>query len=234
MLSVNCGNGIDAWVRLVEGYLDPWFHGTAGCAHFCLSRAQRLSVEQPPPEEGVIVLALEAPQHELRRAVVGAEGARKRARVTGTVYVTFEHDGSSRAVPACRLVRWAGYLESLVVSADGGAPSQRIRSAAPRVSIFRSEIWTEGFFSQLFWAVGFLEHESRGANGLTPDVLLVDWTDERLLFHKSFQKKMPPNAWNSFFEPPTGVPRLPCGLADSLSVSMPATGASAVCALVYA
>ena len=116
MLSVNNGNGIDSWVKLEEGYLDPWFDGTAGCAHYCLTRAQRLSAVRPQPSEGTHVLALDAQRHVLRPAVVGtAKGPRRGARVIGAVHVTFAHDGSVCAVPACRLVRWSGYLESLLV-----------------------------------------------------------------------------------------------------------------------
>ena len=96
MLSVNNGNGIDTWVKLEEGHLDPWFEGTAGCAHFCLTRALRLSAARPPAD-GTPVLALDAPTHALRRAVVGAaKGARRGARVAGTAHVTFAHDGSVR------------------------------------------------------------------------------------------------------------------------------------------
>ena len=52
------------------------------------------------------------------------------------------------AVPEGRLVAWQGYVERLAGGEPRGAGSS---------CVWRCEIWTEGLFSLVFWALGFLE-----------------------------------------------------------------------------
>jgi len=59
----------------------------------------------------------------------------------------------------------------------------------------------------LFWTLGFLERAAQleaetGASPGRPPCFLIDWTDERILFHRSHVSSRPSNAWNSFFEQP--------------------------------
>ena len=57
-----------------------------------------------------------------------------------------------------------------------------------------------GLFSLVFWALGFLESEAQRCEPGTR--LLIDWSDEEILFHGG---RTPHNAWNHFFEQPPAV-----------------------------
>ena len=78
------------------------------------------------------------------------------------------------------------------------------------IAIWRCEMFGEGLFSCLFWAVGFLDFESRSGIltrlGEEPARMLIDWSDPRLLFHGTQDGGSGTgscNAWDCFFlQPP--------------------------------
>ena len=98
------------------------------------------------------------------------------------------------AVPEARLVPLEGYADRLL---DG---CEQRGGEASFYSVWRSEIWVEGLFSLVFWALGFLESEAQRCEPGTR--LLIDWSDEEILFHGG---RTPHNAWNHFFEQPPAV-----------------------------
>ncbi|CAK9072875.1 Uncharacterized protein SCF082_LOCUS35778 [Durusdinium trenchii] len=102
------------------------------------------------------------------------------------------------ALPEGRLVPWKGYAERLAHGTEEG----NTLCCSHSWSVWRCEIWTEGLFSLLFWALGFLE----SSVGRAEERFLIDWTDERILFHGSGQLGYSSNAWNHFFEQPGGDP----------------------------
>jgi hypothetical protein len=97
----------------------------------------------------------------------------------------------------------------------------------------------------LFWALGYLEHAAQpipggaasdpaadpaaGGDGASPPpCFLIDWTDERILFHRSntssTSRPAPPaNAWNSFFEQPGRADRA-AGRAPLAAAGRPILG----------
>ena len=81
----------------------------------------------------------------------------------------FVHEG--------RLVLWQGYAKRLLDGCREDAPTAR-----GQISVWRAEIWVEGLFSMVFWALGFLEAEALGGagslHGTTPTHCIIDWTDE--------------------------------------------------------
>jgi hypothetical protein len=100
-------------------------------------------------------------------------------------------DGTAYVVPERRVVSASGYAEALL-DWCGSAPDTRTL----RCSIWRAEIWVEGLWSMVFWALGFLEAEVRSAAG-PPTRLLIDWTDDNILFHPAARgRRVPANAWN--------------------------------------
>ncbi|CAE7514791.1 unnamed protein product, partial [Symbiodinium natans] len=103
------------------------------------------------------------------------------------------------ALPEARLVRWQGYPGRLL----SGCQGSKKRTATPDLPItaWRCEIWTEGLFSLLFWALGWLEAEAATARQASE--LCIDWTDPRILLHGG-SARYADNAWNHFFEQPTG------------------------------
>ena len=112
--------------------------------------------------------------------------------------VVAEASGQSFAVPEGHLVPFEGYSRRLL---DGCAPADTVNPIDPHpLSIWRAEIWVEGLFSMCFWALGFLEFESRRR---PTDRLLIDWTDERITFFPTDGRTgAPANCWNTFFEQP--------------------------------
>ena len=102
-------------------------------------------------------------------------------------------------VPPARILPWTGYAERIVGKV--ARPAARVASYMP-ISIWRCELWTEGFFSCLFFAVGFLEAECGvgQASGLdmAPQRMLIDWSSNLVLFHGGGERD--DNAWNHFFE----------------------------------
>ena len=130
-----------------------------------------------------------------------------------------------------RLLRLAGYMERLALRAPPpssqtakesplfAAVSDADGGALPLVSVWRAEVWWEGLFSVLFWALGFLESEALGGegslHGAVPTHCYIDWTDERLCFHRSSRQAAPPNAWLSLFETPPPLRRSAGGTSGS-------------------
>ena len=101
----------------------------------------------------------------------------------------FVHEG--------RLVLWQGYAKRLLDGCREDAPTAR-----GQISVWRAEIWVEGLFSMVFWALGFLEHTSKTQ---PRSRLLIDWTDQRITFYPSNRRPEPScNVWNDFFEQPPG------------------------------
>ena len=99
-----------------------------------------------------------------------------------------------------------GYYSRLL---GRGASQPTDQNAAPTISVWRAELWWEGLWSVIFWALGFLEKEAAGGpsclHGQSPTHCLIDWTDECLPFWPSFKPSAPSNAWNSLFEPPLPI-----------------------------
>ena len=114
------------------------------------------------------------------------------------VVIEYEDTGSTVFCPPARVIPWHGYAERVVGQAIA---AKKVRSL--HVSVWRCELWTEGLFSCLFFALGFLqaEVEAGAASGLNvaPDRMLIDWTSELILCHGGRQSD---NAWNHFFEQP--------------------------------
>ncbi|CAK9062626.1 unnamed protein product [Durusdinium trenchii] len=113
-------------------------------------------------------------------------------------YRVVQFRGKAMALPEGRLVPWKGYAERLAHGTEEG----NTLCCSHSWSVWRCEIWTEGLFSLLFWALGFLE----SSVGRAEERFLIDWTDERILFHGSGQLGYSSNAWNHFFEQPGGDP----------------------------
>jgi len=98
----------------------------------------------------------------------------------------------------------AAHLERLLQH-SGRIPEVPAMGAAGVVRVWRCQLWTEGLFSLLFWALGYLESqlESQLAGGLpgeeVPALLLIDMTDPRLRY-----RGPPgcPNIWTAFFDQP--------------------------------
>lgn len=114
-------------------------------------------------------------------------------------WVTFAGTGETLAVPEDKLVAWDGYMDRVGSEASSSLDCQD-------VSIWRSEISVEGFWSLTFWALGFLETEHCARPAAR---LLIDWTDDRILFHAastSRSQTVPANCWSSFFEQPLTQP----------------------------
>jgi hypothetical protein len=104
-------------------------------------------------------------------------------------------------VPPARILPWTGYAERVVGLAEDKA--RAVPPTAIAMSIWRCELWTEGFFSVLFFTLGFLEaecqHGQASGLGTPPQRILVDWTSDLILFHGGVRSD---NAWNHFFEQP--------------------------------
>ena len=199
MLQVNLGGGREQWLRVpaeaeAEGTLYTALRRALG-----LTRArQRLAVGEP-------VLA---PDGATLRPAVVSEAAAGCANLAGRRTVAWSSTGTgtgAAAPPATstvaegRLVRRDGFCSRLL---EGCERASAAVHRGGRVSVWRAEIWCEGLFSVLFWALGFLEAEAKAAAATgRPVHLLIDWTDERILFHRSGSRALP-NAWNSFFEQP--------------------------------
>ena len=98
------------------------------------------------------------------------------AQSRGHRLVRFADNSSAYyAVPEARLVPLEGYADRLL---DG---CEQRGGEASFYSVWRSEIWVEGLFSLVFWALGFLESEAQRCEPGTR--LLIDWSDEEILFH---------------------------------------------------
>lgn len=156
--------------------------------------------------DGVEVLAPDK-EHVLHRGVVvDCEGGCSQLPAGYRVVERLD-TGKAFGLPAGRLVSWAGYARR-VLQPDGcdHKPIPAVPEAgSAAVAVWRCEIWTEGLFSLLFWALGWLQAESRMADAAgAPRHLLIDWTDNRILFHGGSQPVGCANVWNAFFEqPPT-------------------------------
>ena len=134
--------------------------------------------------------------HVLHRAIVRDDLALATAGCRpGWRMVVFEETGKAYAVPEGRLVKWKGYRERIL-----GA-SAKTAEKRERWCVWRAEIWVEGLFSMLFWALGFLESAAREQPAGTR--LLIDWTDERITFHPTAGTAgAADNCWLAFFEQP--------------------------------
>ena len=118
---------------------------------------------------------------------------------TGECNVVLRESGLETRLRVDECVAWESYATCLTSSSSFAADDDGSTEA---IAVYRSEMLGEGLFSCLFWALGFLELEARVGTitklGRKPDRCLIDWTDERLLFHGG----TPANAWDAFFEPP--------------------------------
>ena len=156
---------------------------------------------------------MRAQDHALRLACVGDASPEDAAGLPlGYRVVEFAESGKAFGLPGARLVPLSGYAER-VLSGPAGEPAAGVRGEeeAPAVSLWRCEIWTEGLFSLLFWALGWLEAEatSTPGPGQRPRHLVIDWTDGRILFHGGGGTDACANLWNAFFEQPSeGAPGL--------------------------
>ena len=124
------------------------------------------------------------------------------------------------------LIYWQGYpshVSSATPSNDG--------DLATSITIWRCEMYGEGLFSAVFWALGFLEAALDNPAVLLGssehvDHILIDWTDEKLPYHGGAAG--PLNAWDAFFKQP---PPLAAILADeSEATAGPEARAQAVSA----
>lgn len=125
----------------------------------------------------------------------------------GTVLTTDEEQVLVRletnetvSVRSEELLQWKGYAAAVSSSGSDGGDDGMPAS----IGIWRCEMHSEGLFSAVFWALGFLEAELTGMNlfgaGPAPSHVLVDWTDPQLPYHGG-RKYHPSNAWDAFFEP---------------------------------
>lgn len=110
--------------------------------------------------------------------------------------VRVQLSSNGEAVGTCpdQVVPRAGYLE-------------RISQASPRhgcsegsaVHVWRCQLWTEGLFSLVFWAVGYLESEHQQHPTAT---LLIDMADPRLRYRGP---EGCPNFWTALFKQPVSA-----------------------------
>lgn len=79
------------------------------------------------------------------------------------------------------------------------------------VSVWRCQLWTEGFFSLVFWALGFLE----ASQAPVGTALLIDMSDPRLRYRGT---ESHPNFWTAFFKQPIAAAAvaLRCGETAAL------------------
>lgn len=221
LIKVNCGGLQDRWLRVPDEEAGVEFVGTFEEA---LRRAHQITQQQERLVSGTLVFAPEPRTHELLPAIVDDEasgGRRHRAGCRTISWVGCASGSTTDVAAEGRLVQLEGYPERLL---SGCAPSRAEdgNAVGGPVAIWRAEIWCEGLFSMLFWALGYLEHAAQsmpggrasepaahpatGIDGASPSqhpCFLIDWTDERILFHRSSTwRRSPVNAWNSFFEQP--------------------------------
>eukprot|EP00811_Abedinium_folium_P015849 NODE_247_length_3296_cov_8.165983.p1 GENE.NODE_247_length_3296_cov_8.165983~~NODE_247_length_3296_cov_8.165983.p1 ORF type:complete len:803 (-),score=129.90 NODE_247_length_3296_cov_8.165983:773-3181(-) len=124
--------------------------------------------------------------------------------------------GTSRLglVRMLSLVPWDNYLTSVIASEPEKPLADNVESLVGdsgcfEVKLWRSELHMEGLFSQLFWALGFLEYASSArlpslggasnADGCSSTCFLIDWTDRRVAMSRSSRCC---NLWNELFEQP--------------------------------
>eukprot|EP00439_Symbiodinium_sp_Y106_P082853 s4_g22.t1 len=145
--------------------------------------------------DGAEVLAPDK-EHWLHRGQIVDEYAEGQTLPPGYRVVELR-SGKAFALPEARLVPWRGYPQRLLAGCQGSSKQTPDLPCA----VWRCEIWTEGLFSLLFWALGWLETEAAAASQATN--LLIDWTDPRILLHGGGERYAN-NAWNHFFEQPAG------------------------------
>ncbi|CAE7537191.1 unnamed protein product, partial [Symbiodinium sp. CCMP2456] len=145
--------------------------------------------------DGTEVLAPDK-EHGLHRGQIVDEYAEGQALPPGYRVVELR-SGKAFALPEARLIPWPGYPQRLLAGCQGSSK----QTPNLRCAVWRCEIWTEGLFSLLFWALGWLEAEAAASSQATN--LLIDWTDPRILLHGGGERYAN-NAWNHFFEQPAG------------------------------
>lgn len=164
MLCVNDG-GQEVWIRVADKH-DPFYRGTSGLQPIFL-RCHQLTQERSRFDDGATVLA---PTEEgtLEHAVISdsidADRARGK-RYAGTRVVVFEDTPMPLSVAEGRLVRSSGYFRRLLgVGFINGSPYEDGARCGGDgfATVWRSEVWTDGLFSMLFWALGFLESAAGG------------------------------------------------------------------------
>ncbi|CAE7907950.1 unnamed protein product [Symbiodinium microadriaticum] len=143
--------------------------------------------------DGAEVLAPDK-EHWLHRGQIVDEYAEGQTLPPGYRVVELR-SGKAFALPEARLVPWRGYPQRLLAGCQGSGKQTPDLPCA----VWRCEIWTEGLFSLLFWALGWLETEAAASSQATN--LLIDWTDPRILLHGGGERYAN-NAWNHFFEQP--------------------------------
>lgn len=218
MLNINDGDGIGVWVRPSppgSHQTDAYLQGTAGSLQLALWRALAATERRDRLDDGEKVLMQLEAGGCLEPCIIddSAEPERGCARYKGTRVIRSLNTDRNVLRSEGRMVKLSGYYKRLTT--PGGIPQ---RTPVPAnndkfnsiiVSVWRAEIWWEGLFSMLFWALGFLEAEARGGPGAlhggAPTHCLIDWTDERSCFHPSNNPKSPKNAWLSLFEPPPAL-----------------------------
>jgi hypothetical protein len=215
MLNINDGDGIGVWVRPSPPgtrQTDPYLEGTAGSLQLALWRAMAATAKRERLDDGEKVLVQVEAGSCLELGVIDDSAVPERgsARYKGTRVIRSLVTGRTILRSEGRVVKLLGYYKQLTMA--GRTRPERALPAADApvvVSIWRAEIWWEGLFSMLFWALGFLESESRGGagslHGFAPTHCLIDWTDERTCFHPSCKRSSPKNAWLSLFEPPPAL-----------------------------
>lgn len=211
MLQINDGDGTGQWVRPSapgEAVTDPYLKGTAGSLQPALWRAKLIAECRPRLPDGARVWAHIGERFAaMERCVIDddAEPERGAARYVGTRVVRSLQSGRARLLNEARMVLETGYYQRLLAgTASGRVEVPASELAAATVRVWRSEIWWEGLFSMLFWAVGFVQTEAAAvASGAsTTTHCLIDWTDERLCYNPPSRASAPANAWLSLFEQP--------------------------------
>ena len=223
MLLVNCGGLQDEWLRVSHGE-----EARLGTFDVAIRRAYALTRQRPRIPSGSRVLAPDGATHQLRPAVVDDEAERRRRHRAGERSIEwqdFQSGPSSSVAAEARLVPLDGYALRLLDGCEIPLHAHEVDPTTVPVCVWRAEIWCEGLFSMLFWALGYLElllraekqagrtgptasehsNESSSQNDAPRSIcVLIDWTDERILFHASDARgrRPPANAWNSFFEQP--------------------------------
>jgi hypothetical protein len=119
-----------------------------------------------------------------------------------TYEVELPPTGTIATIREDELVDWETYPMCLAQPAAAPNHGSGASQAPLAIAVYRSEMLREGLFSCTFWALGFLEYESRVGTltklGRPPDRIVIDWTAP-LLFHGGRPSS---NAWDQFYEPP--------------------------------
>ncbi|KAL1503917.1 hypothetical protein AB1Y20_012378 [Prymnesium parvum] len=166
MLCVNAGGEAhETWIR-AEDRRDPFYKGTRGLQPIftrCLERIR----QRAPLDDRTAVLAPRG-DGTFARATISDSTEAERAlgkKCSGTRFVQLVDSWEALSVAESRLVRAHSYFRKVVgVDHIDGSKLQHCAGFGGdgRVVVWRSEIWTDGLFSMLFWALGFLQCYTKG------------------------------------------------------------------------